>query len=92
MYTEHKIRPPAWVKAWLETRITTENMTKDAMQIWKLVQARLNEDSKQHDVSEESHDDSKAATAEANESAESRRRVTELLDAKLGTFYLLSEP
>ena len=40
LYSDHKIRPPAWVKAWLETRMTTESMTKDELRIWKLVQAR----------------------------------------------------
>ena len=50
LYSDHKIRPPSWVKAWLETRTTTESMTEDELRVWKPVQARINKDSRQHDV------------------------------------------
>ena len=45
LFSGHKIRPSAWVKAWLETRMTTGSMTKDELCVWKLVQTRINEDS-----------------------------------------------
>ena len=45
LFSDHRIRPPAWVKAWLETRMTTDSMTKDELCVWKLVQTRINEDS-----------------------------------------------
>ena len=61
--------------------MTTENMTKDELQNWKLVQARIND-------SGELDDDAKAAAAAVHKRAESRRRVTELLDAKPDTFVL----
>ena len=56
LYSDHKIRPPPWVKAWLQTRMTTKSMTKDELRVWKLVQARINKDSRQYDVSGQNND------------------------------------
>ena len=88
LYSDHKICTPPWVKTWLETRMTTESMTKDELRVWKLVHARINEDSRQHDVSGQQDDGSTATATTAREYADSRRRVTELLGVKPGTFVL----
>ena len=88
LFSDHKIRPPAWVKAWLETRMTTDSMTRDELRVWKLVQTRINEDLGQHDVSGQQDDGSTATAATAHEYADSRRRMTELLEAKPGTFVI----
>ena len=51
--------------------------------------ARVDKDSRQHDVPEQHDDGSPATAATAREYAESRRRITELLDAKPGTSVLI---
>ena len=65
LHSEHKIRLPPWVRAWLETRMTTESITKDELRMWELVQARIKEDSRQHDVSGQQDDGSTATAATA---------------------------
>ena len=88
LFSDHRIRPPAWVKAWLETRMTTDSMTKDELRVWKLIQTRIdiNKDLRQHDDSGQQDDGSTATGAAAQEHADSRRRMTELLEVKPGTF------
>ena len=85
LISDHKFRPPSWVKAWLETKMTTGSMTKDELRVstvWKLVQTRINKDSQQHDVSEQQDDGSIAPAAAAQEQTDPRQRMTELLEAK----------
>ena len=85
LYSEHKIRPPPWVKAWVETKMTFNNMTKEELMIWKLVKVRLDEDLTQGNISSEQDENSKAADATTAACAEPRRRISELLDAKPST-------
>ena len=72
LYSEHKIRPPPWVRAWAETKMTSDNMTKEELRIWKMVKARLDEDPAQDNVPGEQDEDSEAAAATAAARAESR--------------------
>ena len=66
--------------------MTTDSMTKDEVHVWRLVQNRISENSAQHDVPGQQDDGSTVPTATAQEQTDSRRRVTELLEAKPGTF------
>jgi hypothetical protein len=92
LYSEHKICPPLWVKAWVETKMTLDSMTKKELMIWKFVKARLDEDSTQDNVPGEQDENSKAADATTAARAESRRRFSELLDAKPGAPVLTFRP
>ena len=92
LYSEHKICPPLWVKAWVETKMTLDSMTKKELMIWKFVKARLDEDSTQDNVPGEQDENSKAADATTAARAESRRRISELLDAKPSTPVLTFRP
>ena len=47
LFSEHKIRPPPWVRAWVETQVTLDNVMKEELKVWRMVQARLAEDQAQ---------------------------------------------
>ena len=44
LFSEHKIRPPPRVRACVETKLTSDNMTKEKLKIWKMVKVRLTKD------------------------------------------------
>ena len=60
LFSEHKIRPPPgtsqwlcfckqqshwqWIRAWIETGLSMNNMTKEDLKVWTLVKSRLAED------------------------------------------------
>ena len=85
LYSEHKICPLPWVKAWLETKMTSDDMTKEELRIWEMVKARLDEDPTQDGVLGEQDEVSRATAATAAARTESRQRISELHDAKPGT-------
>ena len=86
--TGQKAGPPprSWVKAWLETKMAMDSMTKDELRVWRLIQNKIGENSTQHDVSGQRDDGPTVSPATAQERTDSMRRVTELLEAKPGTF------
>ena len=81
LFSDHKIRPPSWVKAWLETKMTMDSMTKDKLRVWRLVQNKIGENSTQYDISGQQDDGSTVSAAPAQEQTDSRRRVSQLLEA-----------
>ena len=84
LLSEHKIRPPPWIRAWVETRVTMDNMTKEELNVWKLVKSRPAEDQAQLNVANEQDEASVNAAAAAATLAKSRRRVCKF-ESKPGT-------
>ena len=68
LFSGHKIRPPLWVRAWMETQMTLNNMTKEELKVWRMVKARLAEDQAQGNVIDKQGDASRAAATAIAES------------------------
>ena len=85
LFSEHKMRPPPWICAWVETCMTMDNMTKEESKVWKLVKSRLAKDQAQLDVADKQDKASVNAAAVAATLGESQQRICELIDSKPST-------